>query len=325
MCKPVGGDGQPNLGVDSDGRRAVFPFPPNGVLYAEGNVRVRGVMPKQRNARADMKYFEDDYNPTGNWGRTRRYDLQVVSGGTIYIEGDLLSPVSAGLYFPDLGTTPVRTAILRWDQLKGSRVALLARDSVCLNTTALHPRPRNLYVRGPQGQWVADTFNDGQPNYPDSPQGAPLAMFFQGPTDETTNQPSSAQDGPLAGGDYPTSPKSIDFHYQNVRLGLAPLRGRSEPEQSAVAARPLRLVHQGRHNYRRDPDASAPARRGGSGAGIRRADQRVCCRRGNGLARRQAGVGIPGDRHARSDPVHLQPLVSREPVVPGPGRGAEPL
>jgi len=63
-----------------DGNTAWFPFPPNGVIYAEGNILIRGVLPPKRGAPAG-------YLDAAN--RQRRFDLTVVSGGTIYIEGDL--------------------------------------------------------------------------------------------------------------------------------------------------------------------------------------------------------------------------------------------
>ncbi len=88
-----------------------------------------------------------DFTSAGGSSWARKYDLQIVSGGTIYIEGDLLSPASAKLYTSSLGATPTAAQVMAWDQLNGSRVALIAHDSVCLNTTALNPRPANLYVK----------------------------------------------------------------------------------------------------------------------------------------------------------------------------------
>ena len=69
-----------------------FDYPENGVIYCEGSVRVRGMvgyqdLPKQ---------------------------LTIVSGGTIYIEGNIIRPPGQ----------------------VGSQVALLAQDYVCLNPTA---------------------------------------------------------------------------------------------------------------------------------------------------------------------------------------------
>ena len=216
MCHPLGGNGLPPIGVDQNGS-ATFPFPPNGVIYAEGNVRIRGVMPPNRHPTANSPYYGSDYNPANQWGRTRKYDLQVVSGGTIYIEGDLLTPVGAKLYqaqYGTLGTTPQQ--LLSWDSYFGTRLALIAHDSVCLNTTALHPRPANLYLRDSKGNYTKDTFNDSQPVYPSPDPGFPPYMFFAGPQDAASN--ASPADGPLPNGYFPTSPQSITFNYNNVRL-----------------------------------------------------------------------------------------------------------
>ncbi len=220
MCHPSA-NGHPTIGIT--GNRAVFPFPPNGVLYAEGNVRVRGVMPPTRNATANMPYLPhpnpsnlNDFSSAGTSSWARKYDLQIVSGGTIYIEGDILSPVSAKLYPSNLENDPVGK--MNWDQLCGSRVALIAHDSVCLNTTALNPRPANLTVKDAGG----NLFNDGQTLYPDvSKNVVPSDMLFHGPTDATTNLDTSAAPGPLPDGGYPTTPANIDFVYDNVRLATA--------------------------------------------------------------------------------------------------------
>jgi hypothetical protein len=92
---------------------------------------------------APLGYF-GEWSATG--GRSRRFDLQVVSDGTIYIEGDLLSPGAAYLG----GLVPFgqvdNATYYRNEALYGSRLALLARDSVCLNTTALNPRPAEMFV-----------------------------------------------------------------------------------------------------------------------------------------------------------------------------------
>lgn len=81
-----------NPGVLDDlGTTAEFKYPANGILYTEGSVRVRGRV-----------------GSSGN-GKT----LQVVSGGTIYIEGNLLKGDPT------------------------SRLALFARDYVTMNPTKL--------------------------------------------------------------------------------------------------------------------------------------------------------------------------------------------
>ncbi len=81
------------------------------LIVAEGNVRVSGQLP-----------------PAETNGDTmlRAYDMIVVSGGTIYIDGQLLSP-------NDYLDEPVADEF-------NTKIALLARDNVCLNTTYIVPQ-----------------------------------------------------------------------------------------------------------------------------------------------------------------------------------------
>ncbi len=81
-----------------------YPSYPNCVIFCEGNVRVRGALPPSTQ---------------------RRYDLVIVSGGTIYIDGQILSPMDTGAAA---------------DESENTRVVLLARDHVCLNTTMIVPQ-----------------------------------------------------------------------------------------------------------------------------------------------------------------------------------------
>jgi hypothetical protein len=198
-----------------DGNRAFFPFPPNGVIYAEGNVRIRGIMPPVRDNQgrsgalipaeeAPEAYFDAF---TGASGRTRRFDLQVVSGGTIYVEGDLLSPASAGLIPEDYAS----------DKAYGSRIALLARDCVCVNTTALNPRPVDMLtpVVYPPDPATPNYYNDLQHLFPSGPAAKLKYAEFRGP-----ELPAASFDGnPL-----PTLPTdvaaktSVDMAYYNPRL-----------------------------------------------------------------------------------------------------------
>jgi hypothetical protein len=57
------------------------------------------------------------------------YNLTIVSGGTVYIDGSILSPRNAGL----IGTGAS-------DDDRNTKLALLARDCVCLNTTQIVPQ-----------------------------------------------------------------------------------------------------------------------------------------------------------------------------------------
>jgi len=202
VCQPRG----TGLPIGIEGAMARFPFPANGVIYAEGNVRIRGVMPPIRDngGRIGEAVPAEDavYLPYfGEWtdanGRSRRFDLQVVSGGTIYIEGDLLTPASAGM----IGEAP------SIDRYYGSRLALLARDYVCVNTTALNPRPLELFhIVGNED--VENFYNDWYPYYPEG--GHPRYLLFQGEEDD----PNWDWPGYVV----ETEPTHVEFVYQNVRL-----------------------------------------------------------------------------------------------------------
>lgn len=91
---------------DSDAATVLMPG--NGVIFAEGNVRIKGMLP-----------------PTGTdtvTGAPIQYNLTVVSGGTIYIEGSILKNRSidgSNNEIPD----------------HSGSVALLAKEYVCINTT----------------------------------------------------------------------------------------------------------------------------------------------------------------------------------------------
>mgnify|MGYP000870060434 CR=1 FL=1 len=86
------------------------PLPDNGVLMADGNLRISGRLPVSTPA--------NDYH------------LTVVSRGSIYIEGSLLRPSDYGA-----------VAAAAVDTAANTRIALLARDHVVLNPTVLAPGP----------------------------------------------------------------------------------------------------------------------------------------------------------------------------------------
>jgi hypothetical protein len=101
-------------GSDSGLNEMVIDYPADpahAVIFAEGNIRIRGVLPRARRA--------------ANGTLVRQYNLTVVSNGTIYIDGQLLSPQDVDPSLPDEDD---------------SKIALLARDHVCLNTTMLVPQ-----------------------------------------------------------------------------------------------------------------------------------------------------------------------------------------
>ncbi|MBE9565977.1 MAG: hypothetical protein IMF16_04430, partial [Proteobacteria bacterium] len=151
-------------------------------------------------------YCSDSYDADA--GRARRYDLQIVSGGTIYIEGDILTPRAAGLLVPDTFEEDIK---------HGSRVALLARDYVCVNTTALNPRPADLDPRPDLEQ--SEYYNDAQPLYPPDAGGLlapPYYWRFQGPAGDT----SWTDDGYVVA----TDPLGIELVYRSVRLQQPALR-----------------------------------------------------------------------------------------------------
>ncbi len=100
-------------GVDSGLNEMAIDYPqwPHAVIFAEGNIRIKGVLPA---AARD-----------GSGNMVRDYNLTVVSGGTIYIDGQILSPRDLDPTLADENDT---------------KIALLARDHVCLNATALVPQ-----------------------------------------------------------------------------------------------------------------------------------------------------------------------------------------
>jgi hypothetical protein len=215
MCSPQGTASPAGI---VDIRTMRVPFPANGVIYADGNVRVRGILPPVRDMEGRIgamipanevaeEYF-GEWQAGANKGRSRRFDLQIVSGGTIYIEGDILAPRAAGL-IPD---TPED------DILYGTRLALLARDSVCVNTTALNPRPQDGFVQvliDPDDPTQGYQYQiDEQPRYTTS--GNWGYMLFQGPQDDPTNSAAGA----IAwdGSPLPTDPADVSFDYTNTRL-----------------------------------------------------------------------------------------------------------
>lgn len=119
-----GNFGLPVLPTASDA--GTLPIPENGLIVCEGNVRVLGRLP---------------YDSTGTYD----YNLTVVSRGSVYVDGPLLRPSD---YTDAISATDGRN----------TRIALLARDHVVLNPTALAPGP----VQGlPPGPWQGANAADG--------------------------------------------------------------------------------------------------------------------------------------------------------------------
>jgi hypothetical protein len=105
------GNWNPGAWSATSGVPTAFPTPENGLIVAEGNVRIRGRLPASVNSGA----------------ASLDYGLTVVSRGAIYIDGPLLRPIDyiAG----------------QVDDCTNTRIALLARDNLVINPTALAPGP----------------------------------------------------------------------------------------------------------------------------------------------------------------------------------------
>jgi hypothetical protein len=93
----------------------VLDYPDNGVIFAEGNVRVRGTVGSPSSQAAWWQGIPDVPRPR------KGFPLTVVSDHTIYIEGNVLKERRW------LGGD--------WVRYDDTGVALLARENVCLNTT----------------------------------------------------------------------------------------------------------------------------------------------------------------------------------------------
>jgi len=211
---------------------ARFPFPPNGVIYAEGNVRIRGIMPPARGdavtGNPPRTYFDRDaagrYKPG-----MRRYDLSVVSGGTIYIEGDLLTLGPARLPLPHYPSDKASTVqTLQTDLTWGSRLALLARDYVCLNTTVLNPFPKDLFEAKVDPSGAVQRYNDAQDTYP--LEEYPRYALVKGEDWRPVRWGNAGEPW------IPTYPRDIFYTYHNPRLAADPtLRGGLLPTDLRLA------------------------------------------------------------------------------------------
>ena len=121
-----------HVGEDSGRNVIVLDYPQfaNQVIMAEGNVRVSGILPPALRQAPDGE---------GREVLLRDYNVTLVSMGTIYIDGQLLTPQDlygrspSHVVGPRGATDPVQDE-------DNSHVALLARDAVCLNPTQLVPQ-----------------------------------------------------------------------------------------------------------------------------------------------------------------------------------------
>lgn len=98
-----------------------YPQPGHQVIFAEGNIRIKGRLPRP-------EVFD-----SGDGS----YNLTVVSRGTIYIDGQLLSPQDQFGRVVSGSSDPGRTGATN-DQ-DNTYIALLARDCVVVNPTMLVP------------------------------------------------------------------------------------------------------------------------------------------------------------------------------------------
>ncbi|MCL6518599.1 MAG: hypothetical protein K6T99_02090 [Armatimonadetes bacterium] len=124
-------DGNP---LPATGEQIIMQYPENGVIFAEGNIRIKGVLPP-------------------------KVQLTVVSGATIYIDGNILRNPAE----PD-----------------ESAIALLAEDYVCVNTTQFFGPAREVPLPNPGAEhfdvspkssfWFSFTFGaDPARAYPNIP------------------------------------------------------------------------------------------------------------------------------------------------------------
>ena len=103
-------DGNP---LPETGERIIMPYPKNGVLFAEGNIRIKGMLAPGK-------------------------QLTVVSGGTIYIDGNVLKYRDPQKAFDD----PTRID-------PTCTIALLATDYVCVNPTQFFGPLKEVPYPGP--------------------------------------------------------------------------------------------------------------------------------------------------------------------------------
>jgi hypothetical protein len=164
-----GGTGQfraPTGAAKPDPVELIRPYPQNGVIYAAGDVAVKGTLPPRIGS--PTRYYDQprDYrfdpltgelvlsSPLAIGDFSRYYHLTIVCGGNIFIEQSILSPRSAAL--------PGVTGD------SDTKLALLARDSVVLNTSQF----------AELGQPATDVVIEGTPWHEVRP-GRPLDVIIR--------------------------------------------------------------------------------------------------------------------------------------------------
>jgi hypothetical protein len=115
-------------GNPADGTKLYFTsydYPENGVICAASNVRIKGNLPLSYPNTTTANVWAGNVT-LGD----RDYNLTIVSGGTIYIEGNILTP-------KDVAPT-LFTPAYDLDEVHNTHVALMAKDHVCLNSTQFY-------------------------------------------------------------------------------------------------------------------------------------------------------------------------------------------
>ncbi len=108
--------------IQGSAERMIMPYPKNGVIFAEGNIRIKGTLPR---------------TPTPNDAYTNQ--LTVVSGATIYIDGNILKNDKNGQGMPIAE--------------KDGAISLLAKDNICVNTTQFFAPANEIIASGSGGDY----------------------------------------------------------------------------------------------------------------------------------------------------------------------------
>ena len=197
-----------HVGGDSGRNVMVIDYPEytHQVIFAEGNVRVKGVLPAR-----------DRTDTTGTLDRS--FDMTVVSNGTIYIDGQLMT------YQDVVGrresTSVASGAVLDEDAAK---VALLARDYVCLNPTQIVPQLTSGLVTAAADDEANPTITDQHWELYPNTGGAVYTHWRFGWPDVDVNQ-----DGYGDG----TPGTAVDT--ANVGVNFVPIQAGADPGPSGMA------------------------------------------------------------------------------------------
>lgn len=151
----------PKTGVlEAHGPSYLFPYPQNGVIFTEGSVRIKGMIGREKGP-----------NDPAGAASILPVQLTVVSGGSIYVEGNLIKAHPA------------------------SQLALLAQDNVCLNPTQfltvtpgedvtvesdiLDPTTRDYHFSVPQNKDIELSFQWAGPPLQKNTEGNGVLLHLQ--------------------------------------------------------------------------------------------------------------------------------------------------